>query len=101
MEMTVSLIWGCCNMDTRGGRVHVWPDLCTCLVYDVAKIPDALLTKLKTMHARVDVLADTCSLSGFVVRVRIRNTSNSRVVVIGAAMACMGAVVLHCLRRDI
>lgn len=88
-------------MDRCGGRVQVCENMRTCMVLDTPTIPDSLLVKLKAMHTRVDILADSHSLSGFKVRVQLRRDNFTRVVVTGAALACMSAVVAHCLKRDI
>jgi len=81
MDSAVQLIRECCRMDQLGGRVHVVDDMRTLLVYDVAHFPAELVAKLKLFRgASVEVLAETTSLSGFVVRVRVSKRRNKLVV---------------------
>lgn len=102
MDNLVLLIKESCRMEQFGGRVDVLDDMRTCLVYDVAYFPDDLVDKLKnTHHAWIEIMSDTTSLSGFVVRVTIRPNKMARVVVTGTALACMCAIVAQCLNRDI
>ena len=100
MESLVATIRERCNMDRLGGRVHVLDDMRTCLVYDVAYLPGNLLDRLSQV-GHVEVIAESTSLSGFVVRVTMKPSKTRRVITTAAVLACMGAVVAQCLWRDI
>lgn len=101
MEFLVSLIKEECQMSRLGGRVHVCPDMTTCLVYDVFLFPNSLIDRLKGMHAEISVVSDDESLSGFQVRIQTKRNNFTKVVITGTMLACMGAVVAHCLQYHI
>lgn len=101
MEQVICLIKERLRMDELGGRVEVY-DMTSCMVYDTAYFPDDLIDTLKHSHgAWVEVMSNTCSLSGFVVRVTLRSRKTTRVVVTGTLIACMCAIVAQSIRRDI
>jgi hypothetical protein len=100
MDSIVASIREQCNVGQLGGRIHVLDDMRTCIVYDVAYLPGHLLDKLSQV-SHVEVLAESTSLSGFVVRVTLRPSRARRVVTTAAVLACMCAVVVQCVRRDI
>ena len=98
MDKLVAWLRVKCSMDTKGGRiVHV--GLRECLVYDLDEFPDSTWSDLKDefQWVLVDVQSDTSSLSGFVVRLRLRQNHRQRVLVTGALLAAMAAIVAHCL----
>jgi len=99
MDATVRLIREYCQMDVCGGRIHVQSDMKTCDVYDVAYFPNELIERLARAH--VEVISETASLSGFVVRVTLKPDRFARFVATCAALFSVGAIVLHCLRRDV
>jgi hypothetical protein len=100
MEDLVCMIREDCNMHKYGGRIHVVDNMKTCIVYDVAQFPSELMDKL-LRSTYVEILAESTSLSGYVVRLTLRPNKTTRVVTTAAVLACMCAVVTHCLKRDI
>lgn len=101
MECVVNLIKTSCDFERNGGRVHVCSDMQTCMVYDVCYFPDELITNLKKYNAKIEILAESTSLSGYVMRLTLRSHAHFRVLFTGAALTCMSAIVMHCLQRDI
>lgn len=96
----MALIREQCQMDRLGGRVQVMDDLRSCVVYDVGHFSSRLMERLQGL-GHVEVLAETTSLSGYVVRITLKQSKVTRVVTTAAALACMCAVVTQCIRRDI
>ena len=74
-----------CKMDAYGGRVHVVPDMQTLLLYDVAYVPHDFVDRMR--GCKVEIVAETTSLSGFVVRVTRRSSKVVRVMAAWVVMA--------------
>jgi len=100
MEQIVQLVRTQCRFDTWGGRLEVSPDMQTCTIWDVSTFPDSLLKQLGEM-GRVEIHADRCSLSGFTVKVKLNKKKKFRALATGILMACMGAVIAHCLKEEL
>jgi len=99
MDATVKLIRELCQMDVCGGRIQLMDSLTSCEVYDVAYFPNELIERLGRAH--IEVIAESTSLSGFVVRVTLKTDRFARCVATCVAFVSVGFVVLHCLRRDV
>lgn len=98
MQRVVDVIRKGCSMDTQGGRVQTRHDCC--VVLDVHTFPDELVTQLKQMNAEIRFQSDSSSLSGFRVEVSIQS-SFTELLLTGTIIACMGAVIAHCLHNNI
>ena len=98
MERVVDLVRRTCSMDTLGGRFQL-VSLHEALVFDVAEFTEQMHAELKTECPRllIDILSDPSSLSGFVIRLRLQTSHHQRIVVTAAMLACMAAIVAHCL----
>ena len=100
MEALVRLIKEECEMSRLGGRVHVIDNMRTCLVYDVLQFDKHVMTRLFA-RAYVEVISDTTSLSGYVMRLTLRPHKVSKVLAVTCLLACLCAIFVHCLKRDI
>jgi hypothetical protein len=98
MDKVIASMRAKCNMDAHGGR-FCHTGLRECLVYDVEEFSETAWTELKAEFPRlqIDVLCEPTSLSGFAIRLRLVTSHHQRVIVTGALLAAMCAVVAHCL----
>ncbi len=98
MDKVVASVRSKCNMDAQGGRFR-HTGLCECLVYDVEEFSETVWSELKAEFPRlqIDVICEPASLSGFAIRLRLVTSHHQRVLVTGALLAAMCAVVAHCL----
>ena len=98
MDKVIASVRAKCNMDTRGGR-FCHTGLRECLLYDVDEFSETTWSELKSEFPRlqIDVQSEATSLSGFVIRLRLVTSHHQRVIVTGALLAAMCAVVAHCL----
>ena len=78
MDRVVEEVRDICKMDTYGGRISVRQDFNSLTVWDVAHVPPELVERLR--GARVEVLAESTSLSGFVIRITLRRDKRARVL---------------------
>lgn len=67
------------KMDQYGGRV-VTISQQTFVVYDVACVPCKFIENMK--HARIEVLTDSSSLSGFILKISMKPDQTMRVVTV-------------------
>jgi hypothetical protein len=98
MQSVVARLRSGLQMETRGGRV-LHPSLHDAVVMDVSALTDAVWTDLKAAHPAlaIDIVAEPLSLSGFAIRLRLRERVHSRLLLTAGLLAAMGAVVAHCL----
>lgn len=67
-----------CKVDAYGGRIQVVPSFHALLVHDVAHVPPELFERLR--GNRIEIISESTSLSGFVMRVTKRRDKSLRVV---------------------
>ena len=67
-----------CRTDAYGGRVQVVPSFNALLGHDVAHVPPELFEKLR--GARIEIISESTSLNGFVMRVTKRRDKSIRVI---------------------
>lgn len=98
MDKVLARVREHCSMDTKGGRFCL-VGMRECMVYDIDEFTESNWSDLKAEFPRllIDVLSDPSSLSGFAVRLRLANSHHQRVLVTGALLSAMAAVVAHCL----
>ena len=73
-----------CKMDLYGGRVQV-VGTSGLVLYDVAHVPHELLDVFR--GAKVDIVSESTSLSGFVVRIALRQDKTMRVLAAWTVLA--------------
>lgn len=78
MDGVARIIREVCKTDAYGGRVQVVPSFNALLVHDVAHIPPELFERLK--GTRIEIISESTSLSGFVMRVTKRRDKSVRVL---------------------
>lgn len=98
MEKLVQWVRLKCSMEAKGGRIVI-VGLRDCLVFDLDEFTDSTWRELKDQFPwlLIDVQSESTSLSGFVVRLRLRESHYKRVLVTGAILAAMAAIVAHCI----
>jgi hypothetical protein len=98
MEKVLARVRELCSMDTKGGR-FCYLGVHECMIYDIDEFTETNWSDLKAEFPRllIDVMSDSTSLGGFVVRLRLGNSHHQRVLVTGALLSAMAAVVAHCL----
>ena len=79
MDAMARVVREVCKMDMYGGRVQVVPHFDALLVYDVAHVPPELAERLR--GARMEIISESTSLSGFVLRITKRRDKSLRVFV--------------------
>ncbi len=85
MDGMARVIREVCKIDAYGGRVQVVPSFHALLVHDVAHVPPELFEKLR--GARIEIISESTSLSGFVMRVTQRRDKSIRVMLAWLAIS--------------
>ena len=87
-------------MSSKGGRVHVLSDMKSCYIFDVEIIPNSLLSIL---HHRgyVEVIAESTSLSGFVVKITLKPCILKKVMTSIIIMSGLCAINYYILTHNV
>jgi hypothetical protein len=97
MKRVVSALKKRCNVDDLGGRV-VFTSRTECSILDLAEFTHETWSELTDSFSnlRIGVVSDPLSLGGFAIHLKLQSSRWASVVAL--VLACMAAIVAHCLR---
>jgi len=91
MDHLVRSVNEMCDFKLKGGRVHVLSDMRTCYIYDVCHIDHKTLSFLQS-RANIQVIGESTSLSGFVIKVQLKPNLITKVTTVMILISIMCAV---------